>query len=83
MKEKIKDLLDRLQNVGTFVSAFSLVILLINQFIEIDLAWFDTTINIIASLGVATGILNNPSGNFKPYIPLITEPKIEELSKKE
>lgn len=75
MKKIINDLWDRVNNVGTFVAVLSLIALLANQFVDVNLEWVNATINIVASIGVALGVLNNPSGNFKPYIPGITEPK--------
>lgn len=75
MQNKINDLWDRINNAGTFVSLLSLIALLVNQYVDVDLVWIDQTVNIIASILLALGVLNNPSGNFKPYIPGISEPK--------
>lgn len=58
----MKEYLKRFQNVGTIISIVSLVGLLLVQFgYKIDLEWLDVTIKLICSLGVALGLLNNPT----------------------
>lgn len=54
--------LERFKNPGTIISVVSLVGLLLIQFgVKIDLEWLDVTIKLVCSLGVALGILNNPT----------------------
>lgn len=59
---EIKKYLERFKNVGTVISVASLVGLLLLQFgVKIDLVWLDTTVKIICGLGIALGVMNNPT----------------------
>lgn len=58
----MKELIKRLTNTGTLISVVSLVGLLLIQFgIKVDTQWLDTTIKLICALGIALGVLNNPT----------------------
>lgn len=61
--EKIKNLAKRLSNVGTLVSVVCTIGLLINQFQPglVDNEWLKATLDIICSLGLALGVLNDPT----------------------
>lgn len=58
----MKKYLERLKNAGTIVSIVSMIGLLLVQFgVNIDLKWLSDTINMVCSIGVLIGILNNPT----------------------
>lgn len=58
----MKNYLERFKNVGTIISVVSIIGLLFVQFgYKVDLEWLDVTIKLVCSLGVALGILNNPT----------------------
>lgn len=75
MLNKFKDLYNRLNNRGTFWAFVGGVIMLANQFIEVDMEWVNNVLSAISVLLVSAGVLNNPIDNSKGYIPMVTEPK--------
>lgn len=53
---------ERFKNPGTIISIASLIGLLLVQFgYKIDLEWLDVTVKLFCSLGIALGVLNNPT----------------------
>ena len=78
----MKNYLERFKNVGTVISVVSIVGLLSVQFgFKVDLEWLDVTIKLICSLGVALGILNNPTTP-KMDLPFIKEVETIEIEPK-
>lgn len=56
----MKEILKRLKNTGTLVSVACAGGLLLNQFgLNIELEWLNTTINLVCTLGIALGVLND------------------------
>lgn len=74
----MKNYLERFKNVGTIISVVSIIGLLFVQFgYKVDLEWLDVTIKLICSLGVALGVLNNPT------TPKMDLPFIQQVDKTE
>lgn len=58
----MKEFIKRLTNTGTLISVVSLIGLILMQFgVKVDIDWLDTTIKLICALGIALGVLNNPT----------------------
>lgn len=58
----MKEFIKRLTNTGTLISVVSLAGLILIQFgIKVNIEWLDTTIKLICALGIALGVLNNPT----------------------
>lgn len=56
----MKELLKRLKNKGTLVSVACTIALILNQFgVKVDVEWVNVTINLVCTLGIALGVLNN------------------------
>lgn len=56
----MRELLKRLTNTGTLVSVVCTIGLLLNQFgLKVDIEWVNATINLVCTLGIALGVLNN------------------------
>lgn len=54
-------MIKKLTNPGTVIALVGMVGLLLNQLgLEVDLKWLDTTINLVCSICVLLGIMNNP-----------------------
>ena len=71
MKEKMKDLLVRLSNVGTIIALASVILFILNNCgILVDNDKIMNIINGLCSIGVLLGFLNNPqdSGVYLPFI---------------
>lgn len=71
MKEKMKDLLVRLSNVGTIIALASVILFILNNCgIIVNNEQIMNIINGICSIGVLLGFLNNPqdSGIYLPFI---------------
>lgn len=71
MKEKMKDLLLRLSNVGTLIAICSAVLFILNNCgLVVDNEKIMNIITALCSIGVLLGILNNPktSGIYLPFI---------------
>ena len=55
-------MIKRLKNPGTVIALVGMVGLLLNQFgVDVDLKWLDTTINLVCSICVLLGVMNNPN----------------------
>lgn len=55
-------MIKKLKNPGTVIALAGMVGLLLNQFgLDVDLQWLDTTINLICSICVLLGAMNNPN----------------------
>ena len=53
---------NRFKNPGTVIALVGMIGLLVKQFgIEVDLEWLDTTINLVCSILVVIGLMNNPN----------------------
>lgn len=71
MKEKMKDLLVRLSNVGTIIALASVILFILNNCgIIVNNEQVMNIINGLCSIGVLLGFLNNPqdSGIYLPFI---------------
>ena len=56
----MQELLKRLKNKGTLVSVACTIALILNQFgLKVDVEWVNVTINLVCTLGIALGVLNN------------------------
>ena len=52
---------NRFKNPGTVMALVGMIGLLVKQFgVEVDLQWLDTTINLVCSILVIIGVMNNP-----------------------
>lgn len=73
MKEKMKDLLVRLSNVGTIIALASVILFILNNCgILVDNDKIMNIINGLCSIGVLLGFLNNPETNGLD-LPFITK----------
>ena len=54
--------MDRFKNVGTIMALVGMFGLLANQFgIDIDIEWLDQTADIVCTILVLLGVMNNPA----------------------
>ena len=54
------EILKKLTNTKTLVALVCTAGLLAKQFgLQVDLEWLDTTINLVCSIGILLGVLNN------------------------
>lgn len=62
MKKRLENLWGRINNKGSIIALVSTIALLINQFKPgvVDMIWLDTTLQIVCTLGIILGVLNDP-----------------------
>jgi uncharacterized membrane protein len=54
-------IINKLKNPGTLIGVVSATALLVKEFgFDVDLGQVDTIINLVCTIGIALGILNNP-----------------------
>ena len=74
MNKTLKSILTRLNNKGTVTALAALVIELLLQFgVKIDSTKVLTIINIICSISILLGVMNDPTSDNEMYIPGISD----------
>lgn len=78
MKNVLKSIWMRLNNKGTILSLAALIVSLLVQFgLNIDSEKVLGIVQIICSILILLGLLNDPTQNTKAYIPGISDKLIE------
>lgn len=82
--QTLKSILNRLNNKGTILAIVGLVLnILIQLGFQVESDKITNIVNIVCTLLVSLGILNNPVDNKEAYIPGVSDKLVEKKVKEE